>query len=134
MSDPKRAIEVLEELHSIGVRLSIDDFGMGYSSLNQLKAMPVDQLKIDRSFVMHLPHDHQDAVIVESVIDLGHALGMQVVAEGVEESDTLEALKAMKCDSVQGYYVSKPLPPADLLTWLRRRPTISRVPVPSSSN
>ena len=128
MADPVRAIEVLQDLRDIGVRLSIDDFGTGYSSLSQLKRMPVDQLKVDRSFVMNLPHDLDDAAIVKSVITLGHDLEMQVVAEGVEELETLDALRDLECDSVQGYYVSRPLPAADLLTWLRRRPSISRVP------
>jgi diguanylate cyclase (GGDEF)-like protein len=126
MADPNRAIAVLEELHALGIGLSIDDFGMGYSSLNLLKRMPVSQLKIDRSFVAALPNDHDDAVIVQSVVNLGHNLGMQVVAEGVESLESLEYLRDLGCDSVQGYYLSPPLPPAELLHWLRRRPQFSR--------
>jgi EAL domain-containing protein (putative c-di-GMP-specific phosphodiesterase class I) len=99
---------------------------MGYSSLNLLKRMPVSQLKIDRSFVAALPNDHDDAVIVQSVVNLGHNLGMQVVAEGVESLESLEYLRDLGCDSVQGYYLSPPLPPAELLHWLRRRPQFSR--------
>jgi diguanylate cyclase (GGDEF)-like protein len=128
MADPNRAISVLEELHALGIGLSIDDFGTGYSSLNLLKRMPVSQLKIDRSFVAALPTDHDDAVIVQSVINLGHNLGMQVVAEGVETLESLEHLRDLGCDSVQGFYLSEPLPPAELLRWLRRRPQFTRPP------
>ena len=128
MADPVRAIEVLEALHDIGISLSIDDFGMGYSSLNQLKRMPVSQLKVDRSFVSSLPNDREDAVIVESVISLGHNLGMQVVAEGVEDAASLEHLRMLGCDSVQGYYLSPPLPSSELLRWMRRRPQFSPAP------
>ncbi len=131
MSDPDRAIAVLDQLHALGVGLSIDDFGMGYSSLNLLKRMPVSQLKIDRSFVTALPKDHDDAVIVQSVISLGHNLGMQVVAEGVEELASLEYLRAQGCDSVQGFYLSVPLPSAELWRWLRRRPHFSPAVVSS---
>jgi diguanylate cyclase (GGDEF)-like protein len=125
MADPERAIAILEDLHALGVSLSIDDFGMGYSSLNLLKRMPVSQLKIDRSFVTALPSDRDDAVIVESVVHLGHNLGMQVVAEGVEDLAALEHLRSIGCDSVQGFYLSPALPPAELLRWLRRRPQFS---------
>jgi diguanylate cyclase (GGDEF)-like protein len=125
MSDPARAIAVLEDLHRLGVRLSIDDFGVGYSSLNQLKRLPVSQLKIDRSFVSALPTDHEDTVIVQSVINLGHSLGMQVVAEGVEDVAALDYLRSKDCDAVQGYYLSPPLPAAELLRWLRRRPSFT---------
>lgn len=126
MADPTRAIAVLEELHDLGVSLSIDDFGTGYSSLNQLKRMPVSQLKIDRSFVSSLPNDRDDAVIVQSVINLGHNLGMKVVAEGVEDRASLEYLHDLRCDLVQGYYLSQPLPANELIHWMRRRPQISR--------
>jgi EAL domain-containing protein (putative c-di-GMP-specific phosphodiesterase class I) len=125
MADPERAIAILEELHALGISLSIDDFGMGYSSLNLLKRMPVSQLKIDRSFVTALPNDRDDAVIVESVVHLGHNLGMSVVAEGVEDLAALEHLRSIGCDSVQGFYLSPALPPAELLRWLRRRPQFS---------
>jgi diguanylate cyclase (GGDEF)-like protein len=126
MADPVRAIAVLEDLHTIGVSLAIDDFGMGFSSLNQLKRMPVSQLKIDRSFVSGLPEDREDAVIVHSVIELGHNLGMEVVAEGVEDRAALEYLRGLGCDAVQGFYLSPPLPAPDLLHWLRRRPQMQR--------
>jgi diguanylate cyclase (GGDEF)-like protein len=126
MADPVRAIAVLEDLHTLGVSLAIDDFGMGFSSLNQLKRMPVSQLKIDRSFVSGLPEDREDAVIVHSVIELGHNLGMEVVAEGVEDRAALEYLRSLGCDAVQGFYLSPPLPAADLLHWLRRRPQMQR--------
>jgi diguanylate cyclase (GGDEF)-like protein len=126
MADPVRAIAVLEDLHSLGVSLAIDDFGMGFSSLNQLKRMPVSQLKIDRSFVSGLPDDREDAVIVHSVIELGHNLGMEVVAEGVEDRAALEYLRSLGCDAVQGFYLSPPLPAHELLHWLRRRPQMQR--------
>ncbi len=126
MADPVRAIAVLEDLHSLGVSLAIDDFGMGFSSLNQLKRMPVSQLKIDRSFVSGLPDDREDAVIVHSVIELGHNLGMEVVAEGVEDRASLEYLRSLGCDAVQGFYLSPPLPAQELLRWLRRRPQMQR--------
>jgi diguanylate cyclase (GGDEF)-like protein len=126
MADPVRAIAVLEDLHSLGVSLAIDDFGMGFSSLNQLKRMPVSQLKIDRSFVSGLPDDREDAVIVHSVIELGHNLGMEVVAEGVEDRASLEYLRSLGCDAVQGFYLSPPLPAHELLHWLRRRPQMQR--------
>ena len=129
MSDPARAIAVLEDLHALGVGLSIDDFGTGYSSLNQLKRMPVTQLKIDRSFVSALPNDRDDAVIVQSVINLGHNLGMRVVAEGVENRAHLDYLRDLGCDYVQGYYLSPPLPSAELLHWMRRRPQITRAAI-----
>jgi EAL domain-containing protein (putative c-di-GMP-specific phosphodiesterase class I) len=93
--------------------------------------MPVSQLKVDRSFVSSLPNDREDAVIVESVISLGHNLGMQVVAEGVEDAASLEHLRKLGCDSVQGYYLSPPLPSSELLRWMRRRPQFSLAPVPS---
>jgi diguanylate cyclase (GGDEF)-like protein len=122
MADPARAIAVLEDLHALGVSLAIDDFGMGFSSLNQLKRMPVAQLKIDRTFVSSLPEDRDDAVIVRSVIELGHNLGMEVVAEGVEDQNALDYLRSLGCDAVQGFHLSPPLPGEELMKWLRRRP------------
>ncbi len=117
MYDPERAMGILERLHDMGTHLSIDDFGTGYSSLIYLKKLPVSQIKVDRSFVMNMAHDDDDAVIVESTIGLGHNLNCQVVAEGVENIETLERLRALGCDQVQGYYLSAPLTADDITCW-----------------
>jgi len=117
MFDPERALSILVRLHDMGIHLSIDDFGTGYSSLIYLKKLPVSQIKVDRSFVMNMTHDEDDAVIVESTIDLGHNLGCQVVAEGVENIETLERLRTLGCDQAQGYYLSHPLSADDLTSW-----------------
>ncbi|HRK96460.1 MAG TPA: GGDEF domain-containing phosphodiesterase, partial [Rhodospirillales bacterium] len=117
MEDPERALEVLNRLREIGLRVSIDDFGTGYSSLAYLKSLPVDELKIDKAFVMHLHEDERDAKIVRSTIDLAHGLGLKVVAEGVETEAHLAALAAFGCDVGQGYFFSKPLPVDQWLAW-----------------
>ena len=118
MVDPPRALKILDRLHAMGIKLSIDDFGTGYSSLVYLKKLPVTQIKIDRSFVMDMVCDENDAIIVRSTIDLGHNLGCHIVAEGVESKEILEHLKDLGCDYAQGYYLSRPVSPADLLSWL----------------
>ncbi len=118
MQRPDRARKVLEELHEMGVRISIDDFGTGYSSLAYLKELPVDEVKVDRSFVMDMMTNRRDSCIVQAVIDLGHNLGLEVVAEGVEDRASLEQLASWGCDSAQGYYFSRPLPPTDFAAWL----------------
>lgn len=118
MTDPKRARRVLTELAEMGVTLSIDDFGTGYSSLAYLRDLPVHQLKIDRSFVQDMENDSDDAVIVRSVVDLARNLGLQTVAEGVEDASTWEQLTNLGCTSAQGYYLARPMP-ADLFwKWL----------------
>jgi EAL domain-containing protein (putative c-di-GMP-specific phosphodiesterase class I) len=117
MEDPKRALDVLHRLSELGLRLSIDDFGTGYSSLAYLKSLPVDELKIDKAFVMHLHEDDRDAKIVRSTIDLAHGLGLKVVAEGVETEAHVAALSAFGCDIGQGYLFSKPLPVDQWLAW-----------------
>ncbi len=119
MRDPTTALAVLARLRETGFGLSIDDFGTGYSSLAQLKRMPVDELKIDKSFVLHLSESSDDAVIVKSTIDLAHTLGLKVVAEGVETVDAWHTLRELGCDTAQGYLISKPLAPADFEGWLR---------------
>ena len=118
MTDAPRALAVLTRLHEQGVRFAIDDFGTGYSSLAYLKRLPVDEVKTDRSFVQNMTRDEVDAAIVRSTIELGHSLGLRVVAEGVETKDAYDALVAMGCDAAQGYYLSRPLPAADLEQWL----------------
>jgi diguanylate cyclase (GGDEF)-like protein len=116
--DAPRARATINELHEVGVRLSIDDFGTGYSSLSYLRRLPVSELKIDQSFVANLLLDEQDEVIVRSTIDLGHNLGLVVVAEGVENNEVLERLETFGCDIAQGYCISRPLAPPHLLSWL----------------
>ena len=101
------------------MRLAIDDFGTGYSSLAYLKRLPIDEIKIDRSFVTEMTHDAEDATIVAATIGLGHSLGLRFVAEGVETGATWQALEALGCDTIQGFYVSQALPAAELATWLR---------------
>jgi EAL domain-containing protein (putative c-di-GMP-specific phosphodiesterase class I) len=109
MKDPETAIEKLHELRRMGIRIAIDDFGTGYSSLSYLKRFPIDSLKIDQSFVADLCTDEDDAAIVAAIITLGHALGLTVVAEGVETSEQLERLAALGCDVLQGFLFSKSL-------------------------
>jgi len=119
MSDPARAREVLHELDEMGLALEIDDYGTGFSSLAYLKLLPVNTLKIDRSFVMDMLNDNNDLIIVRSTIDLAHNLGMTVIAEGVENNETLARLQKLKCDVAQGYFISKPLPREQFLQWLK---------------
>ncbi len=119
MGDPFRARQVLQRLDSMGVRLSIDDFGTGYSSLGYLKRLPVSEIKIDKSFVLNMTNDENDAVIVRSTIDLGRNLGLEVVAEGVENAEAWRNLELYGCDIAQGYYLSRPVPADELTAWLK---------------
>jgi diguanylate cyclase (GGDEF)-like protein len=121
MGDVDRSLAMLERLHSLGVRLSIDDFGTGYSSLTYLKRMSVDEVKIDKSFVLPLVSDQETALIVRSTIDLGHNLGLSVVAEGVETSEAWDALADLGCDIAQGYFMSRPVPAEAFEAWVRER-------------
>ncbi|MEY4763520.1 MAG: hypothetical protein RI907_193 [Pseudomonadota bacterium] len=118
MDDPQRALTTLNKLHALGVKLSIDDFGTGYSSLAYLKQLPVDELKIDKSFVMNMQDDLQDAKIVRSTIDLAHNLGLNVVAEGIENIKSWKLLETLSCDEAQGYYIAKPMPGEHFADWL----------------
>ena len=120
MSGSPHALEILNQLSARGVRISIDDFGTGYSSLIYLKRLPVDEIKIDRSFVTHMTVDENDTVIVRSTIDLAHNMGLKVVAEGVEDEATYQLLGQMHCDLVQGFHISHPLPARELVEWLRQ--------------
>lgn len=122
MADPARAMEILTRLSGMGVRLSIDDFGTGYSSLGYLKKLPVDEIKIDKSFVKEMATDGDDTVIVRSIIDLAHNLGLQVIAEGVEDQETWDALVILGSDAAQGYFMSRPIPADELTRWLRDSP------------
>jgi len=118
LSDPDRVIDILESLQRKGVHFSLDDFGTGYSSLSYLRKLPVDEIKIDQSFVKDMVHSGSDAEIVGATIGLAHNLGRQVVAEGIEDKDTWDMLRDLGCDLGQGYYLSKPLPPDELSRWL----------------
>ena len=130
MTDPTRAIAVLQALHALGVQLSVDDFGTGYSSLAYLQRLPVDEVKIDKSFVRDLAVAAGDGAIVRAIVDLGHNLGLRVVAEGVEDARSMTVLRDMGCDTAQGYLVSRPLPPDRLLTWLSTSAGAPVVPGP----
>ena len=119
MRDPECSLDILTKLDKMGVGLSVDDFGIGYSSLSYLKRLPVQQLKIDRSFVSDMIGDKDDAMIVRSTIDLAHNLGLNTVAEGVQTEATLKTLETMGCDLAQGYLISRPLSHDDFLSYLQ---------------
>jgi diguanylate cyclase (GGDEF)-like protein len=122
MTDLQRAKEVLTRLRDLGTRLSIDDFGTGYSSLGYLKDLPVHEIKIDKSFIQGVTKEGPGAAIVSSIIGLGHHLGLEVVAEGVEDQATWERLAKLGCNAAQGYYMSRPLAPDALTSWLSESP------------
>jgi diguanylate cyclase (GGDEF)-like protein len=119
MANPALALSTLTGLHQLGVKLSIDDYGTGYSSMAYLRRLPVDELKVDRSFVINMTENDNDAILVRSAIDLGHNLGLSVVAEGVEGAEHVAALSELSCDVAQGYHYARPMPAADLEDWLR---------------
>ncbi|HEX3802788.1 MAG TPA: EAL domain-containing protein [Solirubrobacteraceae bacterium] len=121
LANPTRAKAVLGELSALGIRLSIDDFGTGYSSLAYLRQLPIDEIKIDRSFVIGMGVEAGDAVIVRSTVDLGRNLGLEVVAEGVETVETWECLRELGCNTAQGYFLSRPMPAEQMSDWLRTR-------------
>ncbi|NMO50120.1 EAL domain-containing protein [Actinoplanes sp. TBRC 11911] len=123
MADPERALLVVQQLHDLEIHLSIDDFGTGYSSMAYLKNLPVHELKIDRSFVSNMTTNERDAVIVRSTVELGRNLGLKVIAEGVEDSETWTELDAVGCHAIQGYYVSRPVTPDAFQEWLDRQAT-----------
>lgn len=115
MRDTDRALAVLSELRQIGIKVSIDDFGTGYSSLNYLKRLPLDKLKIDQSFVRDLPRDANDVAITQAIIAISSKLGLAVIAEGVETREQFEFLRSNGCDQIQGFYFSRPRPPAEII-------------------
>jgi diguanylate cyclase (GGDEF)-like protein len=121
MSDSGRSTVVLDRLSDVGVGLSIDDFGTGYSSLSYLKRLPIEEIKIDRSFVMQMHVDANDFMIVRATVDLGRNLGLRVVAEGVEDADTFDRLAEFGCDEAQGYYISRPVSAVEFTRWLSVR-------------
>jgi EAL domain-containing protein (putative c-di-GMP-specific phosphodiesterase class I) len=127
MLNPEVALQVLHGLRECGISLSVDDFGTGYSSLAQLKRMPVQELKIDQSFIRDLDDGSEDSVIVRSTIEMSHSLGLKVVAEGVEYEQSLQLLKRWQCDTAQGYLISRPLAAQAFETWMAQY-------TPASSN
>ncbi|MGC4845651.1 putative bifunctional diguanylate cyclase/phosphodiesterase [Micromonospora sp. DT15] len=127
MADPRRVLATISRLHRIGVAIALDDFGTGYSSLQHLRRLPLSEVKVDRSFVLGMADDTDDAAIVRSMIELAGALGLRVVAEGVEDERTWRMLHAAGCDAAQGWFYARPMPAEELVTWLTRyrpvRPT-----------
>jgi EAL domain-containing protein (putative c-di-GMP-specific phosphodiesterase class I) len=122
MLQPERALQILTRLHEMGASLSVDDFGTGYSSLAYLTKLPVCEMKIDQSFVFGMVENENDEIIVRSTIDLAHNLGLKVVAEGVEDPETLQLLATLGCDTAQGYLFARPMPPEDFSRWLIESP------------
>jgi len=130
MADAARSQQVMAGLRRLGVRLSIDDYGTGYSSLSYLRALPVDELKLDRSFVSHLTSDERAAAIVRSTLQLSRDLGMSMVVEGVEDAATLASLRSWGCDVAQGYHIARPMPADAFLAWLPGRSAAVTLPTP----
>jgi EAL domain-containing protein (putative c-di-GMP-specific phosphodiesterase class I) len=120
MTDPATTIEALRRIRALGVKTSIDDYGTGYSSMTYLKLLPLDELKIDRSFVHDMAFDHANRALVRSTVELGRNLGLTVVAEGVEDAETHLALHSVGCDLAQGYHFARPLPGEVLTARLRQ--------------
>ncbi len=118
--DPSLAAERMGELHRLGVRLSVDDFGTGYSSLTYLRGLPVDEVKVDKSFVDAVATDPADRAVVRAVVDIAHTLGMRVVAEGVERAEQQSVLTSLGVDEVQGYLHARPLADLEVTAWLAR--------------
>jgi EAL domain-containing protein (putative c-di-GMP-specific phosphodiesterase class I) len=119
MAEPGRVLDSMQRLRSSGIRFSIDDFGTGYSSLAYLQRLPVEEIKVDRSFVGQMIGEAGSAAIVRATIELGGSLGLEVVAEGVEDERTWQALKRMGCSAAQGYFIARPMPVGELEAWMR---------------
>jgi len=117
MSDVARATGTVNQLHDMGLRISIDDFGTGYTSLSYIRRLPVSEIKVDKSFVLNMLEVNDDAVIVRSIVELGHNLGLSVVAEGIEDVETWNLLSDLKCNTAQGYFISRPVDAASLSEW-----------------
>jgi EAL domain-containing protein (putative c-di-GMP-specific phosphodiesterase class I) len=128
MNDPQRALQTLKAIRELGVIFAIDDFGTGYSSLAHLKKMPVSSIKIDKSFTQNIESDGDSAVIVRAIVDLGHNLGLKVVAEGVETVAAKEMLVGFGCDEAQGYYFSRPIRTEDISRLIHRKPLAATDP------
>jgi EAL domain-containing protein (putative c-di-GMP-specific phosphodiesterase class I) len=121
MQSPELALRVLGTLREGGVRSSIDDFGTGYTSLAHLRRLPVSELKIDRAFVQSMTAERGDALLTQAIVAMGHSLGLEVVAEGVEDEATLNTLRQLGCDRAQGYHISRPQSADSLIAWLRKQ-------------
>ncbi|MGH7794611.1 MAG: putative bifunctional diguanylate cyclase/phosphodiesterase [Candidatus Binatia bacterium] len=128
MSDPQRVIRTLNQIRQLGVRFAIDDFGTGYSSFAYLTKLPVSCIKIDKSFVQNIESDRDNSVIVKSIVDLGHNLGLKVVAEGVETVTAKKMLAAFQCDDGQGYHFCRPIPADAMTQFLMQAPMIESEP------
>jgi EAL domain-containing protein (putative c-di-GMP-specific phosphodiesterase class I) len=122
MADPATAMAVITELAGLGCKLSLDDFGTGYSSLAYLQRLPIDELKTDCSFVMAMERDESAAVIVRSIVNLAHSLGLSVVAEGVESQAAFDRLRELGCDQVQGYFLGRPMAADAVVRWVGETP------------
>lgn len=133
LGDRKRAREVLMRLRAMGVRIAVDDYGKGYSSLAYLRELPVDELKLDKSFVLAMADDARSTALVVSTIDLAHSLGLEMTAEGVEDQTVYRALREYGCDAAQGFFMSEPLPAAELDAWLANQPAAATQPPPGSA-
>jgi EAL domain-containing protein (putative c-di-GMP-specific phosphodiesterase class I) len=133
MRNVARAVRVLNAIQDRGIRLAIDDFGTGYSSMSLMKQFPIDTIKIDRSFVRDLPRDSEDQAIAQAIISMGKALGMTVVAEGVETAEQHAFLRNHDCDEMQGYLFSKPLPAGELATLLQSPSVLASPPLQPES-
>jgi diguanylate cyclase (GGDEF)-like protein len=129
MSNPERAVGILTQLDNMGIQLSVDDFGTGFSSLGYLKRLPVTELKIDKSFVTDIPNNENDAVIVRSTIDLAHNLGLTVVAEGVTDQATLDLLQILRCDIAQGFFINRPVCAEEFTDWLTKNQPVNLRPI-----
>ena len=127
INNPQRAIDNLNRLEKLGVSIAIDDFGTGYSSLSLLKELPLDTLKIDRSFVNDMLSNPMDHAIVSSTLSLAHNFSATVIAEGVEDQATLDALRDLNCDEAQGYFIARPMPIAAFEQWVAERVPAQRV-------
>ena len=121
MENIETVVTILEQLHKQGIRVAIDDFGVGYSSLNYIKRLPIDTLKIDRFFITNITNNADDAAIVAAIIAMSHAMGLKVVAEGVEEQEQLQMLQDLKCDQIQGYLFSRPIAEAEATKLLTKK-------------
>src|SRR5207237_9672023 len=131
MRNVARAIRVLDAIQSRGIRIAIDDFGTGHSSMSLMKQFPIDTIKIDRSFVRDLPEDTEDRAITQAIIGMGKALGMTVIAEGVETAEQQAFLRSHGCDEMQGFLFSKPLPSRQMAELLRAAPLVVSPPLPA---
>ena len=132
MHDAESSVQIMKRLADLGVRISVDDFGTGYSSLSYLRRLPLDKLKIDRSFIREIATSRDDAEIVRAIVSLAHSLHLKVIAEGVETAEQLSFLRSLGCDQYQGYHCSPPLPPAEFIALLPHQPTDESTRVPAS--